>query len=134
MAAGRWGGLPSASERATGGGRSGGRGIGREVEGDAPTRPSSGDVSDIGQSKGEPRQQARGAYDRATLFLAASACVIAIAAALFTCQRAGIARCQTRRSLRAYAVVEAEPAQDRDGGRPHVKFTAENTGSRRFTT
>ena len=47
---------------------------------------------------------------------------------MFTWQQAEIARDQMQRSLRAYVVMDAELANDREGGRPFVWFKAENMG------
>lgn len=100
----------------------------REVVSDAPLAYPAADVSDTEKREGEGRRQGRDAYDWFVLAIAALALLAAAAAAWFTWEQAAVAREQTRRSLRAYVVVEAELATGREGGWPVVRLKAENMG------
>ena len=93
---------------------------------DASVAYSTTEVQGSEQNQREGRKQRRDAYDVAVLAIAFLALIAAGAAAWFTWDQAETAREQTRRSLRAYVVVEAELV--RSNGGAQAKLAAENMG------
>lgn len=85
-------------------------------------------MSDPEQNQAERRPQRRDAYDWIVLAIAVLAFVAAGAAAWFTWEQATVARDQTRRTLRAYVVADAELLLDHDRQGAFVEIAVENMG------